>query len=212
MWVLRRVLPVHPYASADIVNVQLALRRHVDVVMRNLLEKHPHLEVHDGIPVAFVVRLDPVELEAGVWWWQCPEANGEEVRTYYDIGHAVHDVHHHAGMLYASAMDVRCLPCVSVGSRDSTGSRCTEEGGRTLLVHRNAGSCIDQKGRNVRCVADVAKEGREGRAGLLEVCILDRGQECLVQTLEKAVDLRRVGAAICNGVLAAVDGGKHGCG
>lgn len=61
------------------------------------------------------------------------------------------------------------------------------------------------------CVFDVLKEGREGRAGLLEVGILYSGQDCVVQIFEKAVYLRRVGAAICNGVLAAADFGKCSC-
>ncbi len=44
-----------------------------------------------------------------------------------------------------------------------------------------------------------------------EVCILNGGQECVVQILEKAVYLRRVGAAIRNAVLAAVDFGIFTC-
>jgi len=46
---------------------------------------------------------------------------------------------------------------------------------------------------------------------LPEVCILNGGQECVVQILEKAVYLRRVGAAIRNDVLAAADFGKCSC-
>lgn len=107
MRILRRVLPIHLYASTDVIDIQPALRRHVDVVMGNLLEKYPHLEVHYAFPVAIVWRLEPVELEAGVWWWQCPEADGEEIRAHHNIGRAVHDVHHQIGILYAPAIQVR---------------------------------------------------------------------------------------------------------
>ncbi len=107
MRILRRVLPIHPYACKDVIDIQLALGRHVDVVMSKLLEKHPHLEVHYGVPIAFVLRLEPVELEASVWWRQRPQANGEEIRTHHNVGRAVHNVHHQGGMLHASAIDVR---------------------------------------------------------------------------------------------------------
>ena len=142
MRVLRRRLPIHPHTRVDIINLQLAFRRHVDIVMGDLLEEHPHSVCDHRCSTANEFLLVPANLQATIRWRHCFDPGIEENWAHDYIGSAVHDVHHDRGVLQAACIDIPWLSGSLVNVRDLTSGCGTEEGGRALLVHGDAGGDI----------------------------------------------------------------------
>ena len=205
MRVLRRILPVYSRACLNVVNIQFALCRHVDVVMRNLLEKNPRPIRHHCLSVALELRLEPVKLRACVGWRQCLNWEGEELRAHNDIGKPEHDFHHRMRALHTSCIHISYLTGMSILILYLATGCSAEKDRGAIFIHRNASGDVGQQCSNVWCIGDVAEECHERRASALKFCIFNCWQNRAVKGFKQADDLILIAPTIDDSVVSALD-------